>query len=525
MAKRTIILGASNGGAWLATRLRRLDEFHEIILVELTDQYLSMNTSLQGLLREEKWMSLWQPFEAKYHVKVLFSHRIHQLDPHAKRIRIQLVDEEDIKDYPYDFLVVFLDQVAPAMLNHDQFSYHLIEQNDDILALHQRFQQQGIHQITIPLKDLYAPMFYRIWKQLGYLVKILYCNPETMPFDPEMLYLFEQTCIQEGIEFEQGSTKHPTPCLVDYTQDSSVLKVIKNVLFHREESDCFFIDEKEWNQYEDLYFAGDVQRKSQTTAFPRFASASQRQIQTRAIASQIIRKAQITDSILVSAVIAFDHLSLGMIGSSERELQVQNIPYTTTYLQPGSVLFAQDKAIHRHVKILHHPQTCALLGAQVITNEPNDFLLDGLAMALQSHIPITEFEKILFPRTLFQIEEKNPFTVIAKTIQNQNELVVNFYPNEVDVLLRQKAFFLDVREFAEISVSRLDESIWIPLGSLRERMNELPKNKTIYVYCRSGVRSYLACRMLEQHQFTCKNLTGGFTAYQANKSVFRKTMN
>ena len=75
-------------------------------------------------------------------------------------------------------------------------------------------------------------------------------------------------------------------------------------------------------------------------------------------------------------------------------------------------------------------------------------------------------------------------------------------------------FLLDVREPSEHNFEKLHHSINIPLSQLRSRLTDLPTDQTIYVYCQVGLRGYLACRILKQHGFNCKNLDGGFKTYK-----------
>lgn len=87
--------------------------------------------------------------------------------------------------------------------------------------------------------------------------------------------------------------------------------------------------------------------------------------------------------------------------------------------------------------------------------------------------------------------------------------------NEVDTLINKMEVFLDVREALEVEMGSVEGSINISLGDLRKRLTELPKDKEIYVYCQVGLRGYMACRILCQHGFKCKNLDGGYKTYSS----------
>ena len=94
-------------------------------------------------------------------------------------------------------------------------------------------------------------------------------------------------------------------------------------------------------------------------------------------------------------------------------------------------------------------------------------------------------------------------------------LVEQYHWDEADGLLERKdALLLDVRTEGEYQNGHIPGAVNIPLDELRERLSELDQEKTLYVNCQSGLRSYLACRILSQNGFSCKNLAGGYRFYE-----------
>jgi rhodanese-related sulfurtransferase len=108
---------------------------------------------------------------------------------------------------------------------------------------------------------------------------------------------------------------------------------------------------------------------------------------------------------------------------------------------------------------------------------------------------------------------KDPINLVGMAAQNVlGSLVQTAQWHEVG---KTDSLILDVREKRERDAGFIPNSIHIPLGELRHRLNELPKDREILVHCQSGQRSYTACRMLMQHGYRCRNLTGSFRTWKA----------
>lgn len=164
------------------------------------------------------------------------------------------------------------------------------------------------------------------------------------------------------------------------------------------------------------------------------------------------------------------------------------------------------------LKVLFEKETGKLLGAQITGFGGVDKRIDVLAAAIYAGLTgedLTELDLAYAPP---YGSAKDPVNMAGYVIENiRSGLVKQFHWDEMDALVgRQDITMLDVRTDAEYAQGHFAGSVHIPLDELRERMGELNPEKPVYVNCFSGLRSYLACRILTQHGFSCYNLSGGY---------------
>jgi rhodanese-related sulfurtransferase len=156
-----------------------------------------------------------------------------------------------------------------------------------------------------------------------------------------------------------------------------------------------------------------------------------------------------------------------------------------------------------------------------------DKRIDVLATALRAGLTVFDLEELELGYAPPYGSTRDPVNIIgfvAANILRGDVSVITW--DQIAGLDRDENVLLDVRNPAELRLGKLDGAINIPLGKLRSRMNELPKDKRIVVYCQAGQRAYFACRALTQHGYDAVNLSGGYKTYshavdrQANSDVF-----
>ncbi len=215
-----------------------------------------------------------------------------------------------------------------------------------------------------------------------------------------------------------------------------------------------------------------------------------------------------------TAVCGFFGMTAAQTGATEKTLRRAGMnDFQAVYLHPNQHAGYYPGAKRIHLKVLYRASDGLLLGAQAVGEEGVERRIDVIAMAIQ------------MGGTIFDLEEAElcyaPQYGSAKDAVNMAGMVAgNVMRGDVALaswaeLKTTEAFILDVREVEEVRAGCIEGAVNIPLGKLRARVNELPRDREIWVYCRAGHRSYYACRFLAQNGFRVRNLPGGYLTYRA----------
>jgi NADPH-dependent 2,4-dienoyl-CoA reductase/sulfur reductase-like enzyme/rhodanese-related sulfurtransferase len=216
-----------------------------------------------------------------------------------------------------------------------------------------------------------------------------------------------------------------------------------------------------------------------------------------------------------TAILRVFDLTAGCTGANARALRAAGIPFETLHLHPGSHAGYYPGAEPIALKILFAPNTGKLLGAQAVGRDGVDKRIDVLATALQGGMTVHDLADLELAYAPPFGSAKDPVNLAGMAAQNvlagdvrlaQWHEVASFDPHQTVVL--------DVRRPDERSAGAIPGSIHIPLDELRARMHELPLDREIVAHCQSGQRSYFACRILSQHGFRVRNLTGSWRTWK-----------
>lgn len=206
-------------------------------------------------------------------------------------------------------------------------------------------------------------------------------------------------------------------------------------------------------------------------------------------------------------------LAVGMTGLNEKTLKRINKPYEKVYVHPASHASYYPGAHPITLKVLFDPKTGKLLGAQAVGADGVDKRIDVLAVALRAGLTVYDLEEL-------ELSYAPPYGAAKDPINYAGFVAANYLRGDMelchsdDIEKRTKNQVpLDVRTRREYEQGAVPDSQLIPLDELRGRLDELDKNKEYLVYCKAGLRGYIAGRILDQHGFSTKNLTGGYDTY------------
>lgn len=238
--------------------------------------------------------------------------------------------------------------------------------------------------------------------------------------------------------------------------------------------------------------------------------------QARIVADNIAgRKVEFKGSQGTSIIKVFD-LTAAATGNNEKMLQLKGTPYAKSYTISPSHAAYYPGAIPMIVKIIFSPEGGTLFGAQIVGKDGVDKRIDVLATAVRMGLTVYDLEELELAYAPPYSSAKDPVNMAGFTAANilKGDVRVMHW-EELDNLLEDSYILLDVRTDKERQQGYVEGSVHIPVDSLRKRLNELPRDKRIIIYCKIGLRGYIAYRILVQNGFDAVNLSGGYDIYQA----------
>ena len=217
-----------------------------------------------------------------------------------------------------------------------------------------------------------------------------------------------------------------------------------------------------------------------------------------------------------SSVLKLFGLTAASTGINEKAAQTAGIAYDRVVLFPASHATYYPGAQSMAMKVLYEKESLRLLGAQIVGGEGVDKRIDVLATAIRAKMTALELTELDLSYAPPYSSAKDPVNMAGFMIEDlESGKVRQFHWKDVEDLPRDGSVtLLDVRTEGEYRRGHLNGFRNIPLDDLREHLDELERDKPVYVNCQTGLRSYLACRLLTQYGFSCSHLSGGYSFYQ-----------
>jgi NADPH-dependent 2,4-dienoyl-CoA reductase/sulfur reductase-like enzyme/peroxiredoxin family protein/TusA-related sulfurtransferase/rhodanese-related sulfurtransferase len=263
----------------------------------------------------------------------------------------------------------------------------------------------------------------------------------------------------------------------------------------------------------DIYAVGDavVVKDYVTAADALIPLAGPANRQGRIAADNIFGRGSTYRGSQGTAILRVFDLTVGMTGASEKVLRRDGVDYEKVYIHPADHAGYYPGAAQMSIKLLFAKKDGRVLGAQVTGTRGVDKRVDVIATAIQAGMSVYDLEEA-------ELAYAPPYGAAKDPVNMAGFVAANVLRGDVAVAHADSlegSFVLDVREPAENAAGAISGSVLIPLGQLRSRHNELPKDKPVVVYCQVGLRGYVAARMLKQLGYDARNLSGGYRTYWA----------
>ena len=543
---KIIIIGGVAGGMSAATRLRRLMEDAEIVIFEKGPFVSFANCGLpyyiSGEIAERDSLLVQTPesLKARFNLDVRPFYEVVKISPEEHTVTVAHDGSEFTEQY--DKLILspgakpFIPEIEGLSEATNVFTLRNVPDLDQImLALDEEPQEA----VVIGAGFIGLETAENLRKR-GLNVTIVEKAPHVLPpLDEEMAAFVQAELVDKGVKVitSQSATRFEEKGKVIVLEDGQKLAsdvTILSVGVQPENSLAkvagietglrggILVDEHYETSQKDIFAVGDaiLVKQEITGEDALIALASPANRQGRQVADVIAGLERKNKGSIGTAIVRVFDMTAASTGLNERFLQQNHLPYQAIHVSGKDHAGYYPGATDLTLKLLFEPKTGKIYGAQGVGKKGVDKRIDILATAIKGNLTIFDLPELEFTYAPPFGSAKDPVNMLGYAAMNLAEgLSENIQWHQLEDELARGKVFLDVRTLNEFNQGRLkaDKTVHSPLNELRERLGELDKEAKYIVSCHSGLRSYIAERILKQAGFAVKNLDGAYALYKMVK--------
>lgn len=545
MGIRLLIVGGVAGGATAAARARRVDENAQIILFERGEYVSFANCGLPYYIgdviprRDDLLVTTPQALRERYRIDIRILHEVTGIDRARKRVRVKDLATGRAYEEPYDRLILSpgAEPLRPDIEGFDHnrvFSLRNIPDSDRIKDLVSRDKPRDA--VVIGGGFIGIEMAENLVER-GVKTTILEMLDQVMPqLDYEMAGLVHAHLRDKGVTLmlEEGLKSFSDKSgrlLVNTTKgrfiacDLAILSVgirPENRLAREAgllltERGHIVVDQTMATSDPDIFAIGDaVSVRDFLLGQPvNTALAGPANKQGRIASDNALGRKSLFTGTLGTSIAKVFELTAAATGMNEKTLKAKGVPHLVSYTHAGSHASYYPGAQAMSIKVVFAPGTGRLLGAQVVGGQGVDKRIDVLATAIHGGMSVFDLEELELAYAPPYSSAKDPVNMagfVAANMLKGDLATINW--DELARIDRTEHVLIDLRNRDELRISgSIEGAVHIPLDELRDRLGELDKAKTMIPFCAAGLRGYIAHRILVQHGFRSRNLSGGYRTY------------
>lgn len=543
---KVVIVGGVAGGATAATRIRRLDENAEIIVIERTGYISYANCGLPyyigGSIEDAEDLTLQTPdsFFRRFQIDVRVRQEV--IDIHTEKKTVQICEIESGKIYEESYDKLILSPGArptrpdlPGIEHERIFSLRTVE---DTFQIRGFVEKQKPKSAVIVGGGFIGLEVAENLCDLGIKVTVVQRPKQLMnTLDYDMATMVHAKLRSKGIALKLGGNvigfekdteslnvllKDDTPIKTDLvlmaigvSPETTLAKKAGLTLGMK---DAIVVNDKMETSVSDIYAVGDavLVKHSVTGADAVISLAGPANKQGRIAADNICGLESRYKGSMGSSIIKLFDLTVASTGITEKAAKDAGINYESVVLSPSSHAGYYPGAKVMTMKVVYERESLKILGAQIVGYDGVDKRLDVIATTISAGMKADELKDLDLAYAPPFSSAKDPVNMAGFMIENIVKGVIKqFHWDEIQQLPKDGTVsLLDTRTEQEYKKGHVDGFMNIPLDGLRERIHELDTSKPVYVMCQSGLRSYIACRILMQKGFDCYNFSGGYRFYE-----------
>lgn len=548
MQKKYVIVGGVAGGATTAARLRRIDENAEIIMLERGEHISYANCGLPyyigGVITDRNKLLVQTPesFGERFNIDVRIFSEVIDIESNEQTVNVR--DLKTGKEYSekYDKLVLSpgaqpVKPPIPGIDHKNIFTLRNVDDTDRIKAFVDDEKPRSA--IVVGAGFIGLEMAENLHHR-GINVTVVEAAPQVMSMmDPEIAALLHQhfkekevgLYLQDAVKEFQGNGEELDVVLASGNRlkaDFVVLSIgVKpdNSLAQKADLELglrggIIVDDYLQTSKKNIYAVGDaIEFPHPITGQPSLAFlAGPANKQGRILADNMVyghnRKYQ--GSIGTAIAKIFD-LTAGTTGLSDKALAQAGIPHQSTIVNAGSHAGYYPGSTNMVLKLTFNPENGKVLGGQIVGYGGVDKRIDIIAAIIKENGDIYDLQEIEHAYAPPFSSAKDPVNQAGYNAENiMKGLFMPLSPYKFHEWSHSDSCLLDVRTPDEYSLNAIEGSVNIELDQLRDRLDEIPRDKNLYIFCGVGLRGYVATRILKQHGFEqVYNLSGGLKVYQS----------
>lgn len=539
---KIVIVGGIAGGMSAATRLRRLKEDAEIVVFEKGPYVSFANCGLPYYLsgeiseRENLLVQTPESLAARFQLDVRPNHEVTAVYPDEKKVEVLSDGKKWQESYDVLLLSPGAKPVRPAISGlAEAKNVYTVRNVPDIDMVMNALEEQPKKAVVVGAGFIGLEMAENL-KKRGLAVSIVELAPHVLPsLDEEMAVHIQNELIKQGVHvqtkrsvtaFEHGGKQLRLDDGTTIDSDLTILSVgvqpdstlAKMAGLETGLRGGIVVNEHYQTSDPSIYAVGDaiVVKQQITGADALISLASPANRQGRQAADNIAGIVRNNRGSLGTSIVRVFDLAAASTGLTERMAQQANLPFSVVHVSGKDHASYYPEATDILLKLIFHPKTGEIYGAQGVGAKGVDKRIDSLATAIKGQLTIFDLPELEFTYAPPFGSAKDPVNMLGYVAMNVAEgLSETIQWHELPEALAQGKILLDVRNEGELQNGAFKDALNIPLNDLRCRLAELDREKEYIVSCHSGLRSYLAERILKQAGFHVQNLDGAFALYHA----------
>lgn len=549
-SQRIVIVGGVAGGATAAAHARRLSEDAEILIFERGPYVSFANCGLPYYIgeeiedRESLLVQTPEGLHRRFNLDVRVNSEVVSIDPAARQVEVRQRETGEVYRERYDHLILSTGAGAlkPPIPGIERPGHFTVRGIPDVEAILEWTTTRKAERAVVVGGGFIGLEMAEQLRGRGMQVDLVEALPQVMaPLDLEMAAWLQQELRSHEVRLHLNEPvqRFDAPG-EDETAQASVVALKSGrrlpadlvilALGVRPEThlakeagvrvgDLGGIRVNEFLQTSDphIWAVGDAIEvrhwvTGEWTLIPLAGPANR---QGRIVTENIFGASLKFEGVLGTSIVRVFEMTAAATGASEKTLQRLQRPYGVVHLHPAAHATYYPGAHRLAMKVMFDPGNGTLLGAQVVGKEGVDKRIDVLATALKARMTVHDLEELELAYAPPFGAAKDPVNLagmVAQHVVHHDIGVVQWH--EVSHLDPKRFLLLDVRDAVEREEGTIAGSLHLPLPELRERVEELPRDKEIVAFCQTGQRSYFACRFLAQKGFRVRNLSGSYRTWQ-----------